>query len=107
MFWSDANDFDYNQILDNEIYNNDRQGIYIGGSYNDAIISNGNIISGNTIYNNGLNTLGNGPDNSAYGIQLSYADSNTIDDNEFMGTSGIEQEVAIGLDKQCISTMPI
>jgi len=85
MFWSDVNDFDGNQILNNHIYNNDRQGIYIGGSYDDAIISAGNTISGNTIYNNGLNTLANPPDNSAYGIQLSYADSNTISDNDIYG----------------------
>jgi PKD repeat protein len=87
MFWSDINDFDTNQILNNIIYDNDRQGIYIGGSYNDAIISNGNTISGNTIYHNGLNTLGNGPDNSNYGIQLSYADSNTITNNDIYGHS--------------------
>jgi len=85
LFWSDVNDFDGNQILNNHIYNNDRQGIYIGGSYNNAIISAGNTISGNTIYNNGLNTLANPPDNSAYGIQLSYADSNTIRNNDIYG----------------------
>jgi hypothetical protein len=87
MFWSDVNDFDDNQILDNEIYNNDRQGIFIGQSYpyHDTIISDGNTISGNTIYTNGLNTLANPPDNSAYGIQLSYADSNIISDNDIYG----------------------
>jgi uncharacterized repeat protein (TIGR01451 family) len=85
MLWSDVNDFDNNMILNNQIYNNDRQGIYIGGSYNDAIISNGNTIASNTIHNNGLNTLKNGPDNSAYGIQLSYADYNIIDSNNIYG----------------------
>ncbi|HAL62236.1 MAG TPA: hypothetical protein DCP08_07530, partial [Chloroflexi bacterium] len=81
MFWSDSDDFDNNTIEGNEIYNNDRQGIYIGGETPDYI-SEGNTISGNTIYNNGLYTYPNGPDASAYGIQLSFADNNTIEENE-------------------------
>ena len=77
-FWGDNDD---NQILNNEIYNNDRQGIFIG--YEDTTeISSGNTISGNEIYNNGLYTQPNGPDASAYGIQLWNSDGNTIDDNE-------------------------
>jgi len=81
MFWSDNDDFDNNIISGNEIYNNDRQGIYIGGE-TDSYISEGNTISGNTIYNNGLYTYPNAPDASAYGIQLSFADDNTIEYNE-------------------------
>jgi len=81
MFWSNNDDFDNNIIEGNEIYNNDRQGIYIGGTTN-GYISQGNIISRNTIYNNGLNTTGMGPDASMYGIQLSFADNNTIVGNE-------------------------
>lgn len=84
IFWSDSDDFDGNTIVGNEIYNNDRQGIYIGGT-NAGYISQGNIISGNTIYNNGLNTTGMGPDASMYGIQLSFADNNTIVGNEIYG----------------------
>lgn len=84
MFWSDSDDFDNNIISGNEIYNNDRQGIYIGGTTS-SYISEGNTISGNTIYNNGLYTYPNGPDASAYGIQLSFADDNTIEYNEIYG----------------------
>lgn len=87
MFWSGPgasiiDDFDNNSILNNEIYSNDRQGIYLGGSYDDSILSENNRIEGNKIYNNGLNTYAQGPDNSAYGIQLSFADNNDIIDNE-------------------------
>jgi parallel beta-helix repeat protein len=81
-------DNDNNEILNNEIYDNDRQGIFIG--YDDfddnpnttPKISTGNTISGNTIYHNGKNTQENGPDDSAYGIQLWNADGNTIEGNE-------------------------
>lgn len=78
LFWGDNNN---NQILGNEIYNNDRQGIFIGFD-EDSKISTGNTISGNTIYNNGLYTNPNGPDASVYGIQLWNADNNLIENNE-------------------------
>lgn len=81
MFWSDSDDFDNNTIRFNEIYDNDRQGIYIGGE-SPSYISERNVIRGNIIYNNGLNRTGQGPDASAYGIQLSFADDNVIDGNE-------------------------
>ncbi|MFQ5999317.1 MAG: right-handed parallel beta-helix repeat-containing protein [Candidatus Bathyarchaeia archaeon] len=88
MFWSDSDDFDNNTISGNEIYNNDRQGIYIGGTTS-GYISENNTISGNTIYNNGLNTTGLGPPPAwwadMYGIQLSFADNNTIVGNEIYG----------------------
>lgn len=84
LFWSNSDDFDDNVIRDNIIYSNDRQGIYIGGT-TPSYISDGNTISGNTIYNNGLYRYPNGPDASAYGIQLSFADDNTIEDNEIYG----------------------
>lgn len=78
LLWGDN---DNNQILNNEIYNNDRQGIFIG--YWDATkISTDNTISGNKIHHNGLYTLPNGPDASAYGIQLWNADENTISGNK-------------------------
>jgi hypothetical protein len=80
MFWSDNDDFDYNTITHNRIYNNDRQGIYIGGTTL-AYISEHNTISRNIIHDNGLYTYPNGPDASAYGIQLSFADNNTIQRN--------------------------
>ena len=88
LLWGDN---DGNQILDNEIYNNDRQGIFIG--YDDfdgdpnttPKISSGNTLSGNEVYNNGLYTQANGPDASAYGIQLWNADGNTIQNNEVYG----------------------
>ncbi len=72
---------DNNVIENNKIYKNDRQGIFIG--YSDATkISTGNTISGNKIRHNGLYTLPNGPDASAYGIQLWNADENTISGNK-------------------------
>jgi len=83
LLWGDN---DNNVIEDNIIYYNDRQGIFIG--YNsfspDAAtkISMGNTISGNKIHDNGLYTLPNGPDASAYGIQLWNADGNTISRNK-------------------------
>jgi len=84
MFWSDTDDFDNNVISYNEIFHCDRQGIYIGGT-TDAYISEENQVVGNTIYNNGLYTHPNLPDASAYGIQLSYADHNTIEGNDIYG----------------------
>ncbi len=78
LLWGDN---DNNQILDNKIEQNDRQGIFIG--YGGASkISNGNMISGNDIKKNGLYTQPNGPDASAYGIQLWNADGNTIENNK-------------------------
>jgi len=77
-------DNDNNQILNNTIYNVDRQGVFIG--YSDTSkISEGNIISGNTIYDYGNYTQKNGPDESAYGIQFWIADNNTISENEIYG----------------------
>lgn len=88
-FWTGTGtvDFDNNTIVDNTIYNNDRQGIYIGwlSSSPPTVYSDGNTIRGNTIYNNGLYTLTHGPDESEYGIQLCFADNNTIQDNEIYG----------------------
>jgi parallel beta-helix repeat protein len=85
VLWGDNDD---NEILNNEIYNNDRQGIFIG--YDDfdgdpnttPKISTDNTISGNSIHDNGKYTQENGPDASAYGIQLWNADGNTIAANE-------------------------
>jgi hypothetical protein len=84
MFWSDTTDFDNNIISGNEIYNCDRQGIYIGGETS-GLISEDNTITRNKIHNNGLYTYPNGPDASAYGIQLSFADNNDIDHNDIFG----------------------
>ncbi|HUS82321.1 MAG TPA: right-handed parallel beta-helix repeat-containing protein [Dehalococcoidia bacterium] len=88
-------DNDNNQILGNVIHDNDRQGIFVGycdfaGPYGECTaagtpISTGNTISGNTVYDNGLNTSPNPPDASAYGIQLWNADDNIIADNEVYG----------------------
>lgn len=79
LLWGDN---DNNIIAHNEIYDNDRQGIFVG-YYDTTKISTGNIITDNTIYNNGLyrNPL-LGPDASEYGIQLWTADSNIIENNE-------------------------
>ena len=79
---------DNNKISENEIYNNDRQGVFIG--YDDfddnpnttPKISSGNIVSDNVIHDNGLYTNPNGPDASAYGVQLWNADNNLIVNNE-------------------------
>ena len=79
MLWGDNDD---NQILNNVIHDNDRQGIFVG---HDTAISTGNTISGNTVYDNGRYTYPSGPDASAYGIQLWNADNNTITNNEIYG----------------------
>jgi len=81
LLWGDN---DNNIITANTIYSNDRQGIFIG--YSDTSkISTGNIISYNIIYDNGLYRYTNGPDASAYGIQLWCADNNIIEYNEVYG----------------------
>ncbi|MGQ9544894.1 MAG: right-handed parallel beta-helix repeat-containing protein, partial [Candidatus Bathycorpusculaceae bacterium] len=81
LLWGDN---DNNLITGNTIYNNDRQGIFIG--YSDiSKISTGNVISHNTVYNNGLYRYANGPDASAYGVQLWCADNNIIEYNEIHG----------------------
>jgi hypothetical protein len=84
MFWSDTTDFNNNMIRNNEIYDCDRQGIYIGGE-TIGLISQDNTITENKIHNNGLYTYPDGPDASAYGIQLSFADNNNIDHNDIFG----------------------
>jgi parallel beta-helix repeat protein len=91
-------DNDNNQILNNVIYENDRQGIFVGncdfaGTDGECTtagtpISTGNTIRGNVIHNNGRPTNPNPPDASAYGIQLWNADGNTIADNEIYGHVG-------------------
>jgi parallel beta-helix repeat protein len=77
LLWGDN---DNNQIEDNVIHHNDRQGIFIG-FWDTSEISSGNTISGNLIHHNGLYTMPNGPDPSAYGIQLWNADNNLIENN--------------------------
>jgi parallel beta-helix repeat protein len=79
MFWGDS---DNEQVLENVVHDNDRQGIFLG---HDTAISTGSVISGNTVYNNGRDTYPNPPDASAYGIQLWNADDNTITNNEVYG----------------------
>jgi parallel beta-helix repeat protein len=78
LLWGDN---DNNIITENRIYNNDRQGIFVGHS-DIAKISTGNSITHNVIYNNGLYRHANGPDASEYGIQLWNGDSNSIERNE-------------------------
>ena len=85
LLWGGSNK---NAIQGNEIFNNDRQGIFLGfsGGYKcDDIISNDNLISHNTIYDNGLYREANGPDESEYGIQLLNADGSIIEHNEIFG----------------------
>jgi parallel beta-helix repeat protein len=81
LLWGDN---DNNIITGNTIYDSDRQGIFIG-YYDTTYISTGNIISYNTIHNNGLYRYANGPDASDYGIQLWTADNNVIEYNEIYG----------------------
>jgi parallel beta-helix repeat protein len=81
LLWGDN---DNNIITGNTIFDNDRQGIFIG-YYDTTYISTGNIISYNTIYSNGLYRYANGPDASDYGIQLWTADNNVIEYNEIYG----------------------
>ncbi len=58
----------------NQIYQNDRQGIYIGGD----TTSEYNQITENAIYENGL-------EQDAFGIHLSESDNNLVDYNEIYG----------------------
>jgi len=88
MFWTGTNsvDFDNNNILDNIIYNNDRQGIFVGNYLAGTPgISEWNTISRNKIYDNGRDLTTTQPDASQYGIQLTCADNNTIENNEIYG----------------------
>jgi len=88
MFWTGTNsvDFDNNNILDNIIYNNDRQGIFVGNYLAGTPgISEWNTISRNIIYDNGRDLTTTQPDASQYGIQLTCADNNTIENNEIYG----------------------
>jgi parallel beta-helix repeat protein len=81
LLWGDN---DNNIITGNEIYSNDRQGIFIG--YSDTSkLSTENVISHNIVYNNGLYRYANGPDASAYGVQLWCADNNVVEYNEIYG----------------------
>jgi len=82
LLWGDN---DNNQILNNTVYNNDRQGIFVG---HDTLVSSGNIVSGNIVHHNGRYTLPNGPDPSAYGIQLWNANGNTVSGNEAYSQTG-------------------
>ena len=82
MFYGYDGGFFNNVIENNEIYNNARQGIFLGWFYGagDPVISTENIITGNEIYNNGLDET-HPPDASCYGIQLTWADYNSIEGN--------------------------
>jgi hypothetical protein len=66
MFWSDSEDFDNNLITRNEIYDCDRQGVYVGGETS-GYISEENTMAYNIIHNNGQYTCPNGP-----GLQCNY-----------------------------------
>ena len=79
-------DNDGNDISNNTIHHNDRQGVFIGFS-DPTVRSTENIISGNTIYSNGLDLTTVLPDASQYGIQLWNADENTISGNEIFDHS--------------------
>lgn len=83
MFWTntDGVDFDNISITNNQIYNNGRQGIFLGSMAGSPAISEWGNISGNVIYNNG-----NHPTPiDQYGIHLSYADNFIIANNEIYG----------------------
>ena len=85
-----SGDSDRNTVSKNKIFDNDRQGIFLGGSCNpSAINSEQNVIRDNKISDNGQDLLadpaGRGPDASQYGIQLCEADNNVIIDNKITG----------------------
>jgi len=81
MMWGDC---DHNTIIGNTIYDNDRQGIFIGYE-NDSKVSSGNLIADNVIYDNGQYLYAEDPDRSQYGIQLWNAHDNTISHNTVYG----------------------
>jgi len=74
-------DNDNNVIANNQIYDNDRQGVFIG--YSDTSrVSSGNAVRDNIIHDNGLYRMkNNGTDEAEYGIQLWYADASEVSNN--------------------------
>ncbi len=91
-------DNDNNQISANTIYNNDRQGMFVGHcdfagpggacTAGGTQISSSNVISGNVIHDNGRYTQPNGPDASQYGIQLWNGNWNEVKLNEVYNHKG-------------------
>ncbi|HEC81783.1 MAG TPA: PKD domain-containing protein, partial [Thermoplasmatales archaeon] len=83
MFISDTNGFFNNVITNNNIYDNARQGIFLGwyNGIGNPVISTNNQITHNKIHHNGLDET-HPPDASRYGIQLANADNNLIENNE-------------------------
>jgi parallel beta-helix repeat protein len=100
-------DNDNNQISGNTVYNNDRQGVFVGHcdfagpggacTVGGTLISSGNTISGNVIHDNGLYTQPNGPDASQYGIQLWNGDGNEVKLNEISNHKGFGFGVGVYL----------
>jgi len=88
-----SGDSDRNTVSKNKIFDNDRQGIFLGGSCNLSAIINSeqNVIRDNKISDNGKDLLAGdpantrGPDASQYGIQLCEADNNVIINNKVTG----------------------
>ena len=77
-------DSDNNTVEHNQIRQNDRQGIFLGGSCigpGEATDSEFNVISHNFIIDNGQDLATLSPDPSQYGIQLCAADDNVISHN--------------------------
>ena len=76
-------DSDSNTVRNNQIRQNDRQGIFLGGSCTppEATSSDLNVISNNVIVDNGQDLATALPDASQYGIQLCAADNNVISHN--------------------------
>lgn len=78
-----SGDNDRNTITKNTIHDNDRQGIFLGGSCFSAATSTDNVILENTIFGNGADVeTTKRPDASQYGIQLCNADRNLILKND-------------------------
>ena len=74
---------DSNTVEHNQIRQNDRQGIFLGGSCTppEPADSEFNVISHNFIIDNGQDLATTLPDASQYGIQLCAADDNVISHN--------------------------
>jgi len=73
--WAQSGPCNSNLIGKNEVYYNEREGIFIGTNSGESNSEN-NTIRGNTVYDNGTDGY------DSFGIQLNYACGNTIKDNE-------------------------
>lgn len=81
----------YNTIDSNEVYTNDRFGVFLGYS-DDSKFTDHNTIAYNKIYNNGQNTTVDGS-----GLMLQNADYNTISWNRIYDNTDATHDFQLGI----------